>query len=310
MLQRILVPLDGTTDAAEALPVAAALARASGASLVLLHLLEASAPRQVHGQLHLSGRTEAERYLQDCLSRPEMQNVQATWHIHEEPVSEVARGVTEHEVELKPDLIVMRPHGAWSLSHRLFGSQAQRIAGGGAVPILMLRPGTDGRIVYPFGRILLPLEEAPDHDAVLPVVRELAGATADALDLLTVIPAPQSQRWRLGRGTAPAPAAEQELLELRGDHAEGRLQTLLEELNRAGCHPTARLLRGDPLTRILDAAESGPYALTALGTHGRYGLSAFWEGSLAARLISRLPGSILLVPVPEHADDSTGSLRK
>src|SRR5260370_17633555 len=41
MFQRILVPLDGTTHAEQALPVAARIARASGGSIVLLQVADA-----------------------------------------------------------------------------------------------------------------------------------------------------------------------------------------------------------------------------------------------------------------------------
>jgi nucleotide-binding universal stress UspA family protein len=43
MFQRILVPLDGSTRAESALPVAARLAKASGGSVILLHVLQRSA---------------------------------------------------------------------------------------------------------------------------------------------------------------------------------------------------------------------------------------------------------------------------
>ena len=52
MFQRILVPLDGSTRAERALPVAAKIARASGGSVVLLRVI---APVPIASNRYMSG---------------------------------------------------------------------------------------------------------------------------------------------------------------------------------------------------------------------------------------------------------------
>src|SRR3972149_3250339 len=59
MFRHMLVPLDGSRLAEAVLPVTAAFARALGAKVTLLHVVEPAAPTTVHGDVHLTQAEEA-----------------------------------------------------------------------------------------------------------------------------------------------------------------------------------------------------------------------------------------------------------
>jgi nucleotide-binding universal stress UspA family protein len=57
------------------------------------------------------------------------------------------------------------------------------------------------------------------------------------------------------------------------------------------------LRRGDPVTMLVRCARTPAADLVIMGTQGRAGSTAFWRGSVAARLANRLVCSCLLVPL-------------
>src|SRR3970040_770796 len=63
MFRHVRVPLDGARLAEAVLPVTAAFARALGAKVTLLHVVEPAAPATVHGDVHLTQAAQAETHL-------------------------------------------------------------------------------------------------------------------------------------------------------------------------------------------------------------------------------------------------------
>ena len=75
MFQRMLVPLDGSRRALQALLVAAHLARSSGGSVIVLRVghsaLDFSLPSQLAQTIAKSDLADAERYLSEVTTWPE-----------------------------------------------------------------------------------------------------------------------------------------------------------------------------------------------------------------------------------------------
>ena len=69
MYQRLLVPLDRSPLVEAVLPIIERLAPASGAMVLLLHVVERGAPSTVHGQHHLQTETAAAAYLAGVAER-------------------------------------------------------------------------------------------------------------------------------------------------------------------------------------------------------------------------------------------------
>ena len=96
------------------------------------------------------------------------------------------------------------------------------------------------------------------------------------------------------------PASTQVLLEMEHQEAVRHLEAHAAELRAQGLGVTAEVRRGNPEDEILKAAEACGAAVMALPTHGKAGTQAFWSGSLAARLMARFAGHLLLLPLPEE----------
>src|SRR5512141_1962818 len=108
MFSNILVPLDGSTLSEAALQPAAVLAKKFNSTVMLLHIIEADAPAEIHKERHLTQTAEAETYLKDTAKRAFPEDLKVSTHVHSAAVSDVARSIVEHATaEFHPDLIVI-----------------------------------------------------------------------------------------------------------------------------------------------------------------------------------------------------------
>lgn len=309
MFRHILVPLDGSRAAESALPAAAYLARKLRATVTLLHVLERGAPAEVHGQPHLRAVDEAERYLSGVRARCFSADTRVKVHVHTEEVRDAVAGVSEHDRELEPDLVILCAHGRGGLRRALFGSVAQRLVLRTHMAVLAMhpspvgrRPGTSrpaaGEAAFRCRTLLVPLDERAEHERALEVSRRLAVACGAEVALLTVVPTLASARWRTALTGRLLPGTTARMLEMSVEAAAGSLDARKEKLQGEGVTAAALVLRGDPSRLITRTAERLPADLLIMETHGRSGLEALWAGSVASRVFSRCRAPVLLVPAP------------
>ena len=106
--------------------------------------------------------------------------------------------------------------------------------------------------------------------------------------------------YSLGEEAATAvmlPRATAALLDLAEQEAQQYLKRHLISLQDAGVSITTGVLRGDPVTDIIDSAIRTGTDLIVMATHGKTGLKAFWSGSAAPNVATRSMIPLLLVPV-------------
>jgi len=149
-LQRILVPLDGTTAHEPALPMAITIARTFGAELHLMLVIPTLAtlsgdqvvsglllPSTTRAILDLS-QQDAVDYLEQAIARCHAEGVVAHAEVPRGNIVPVVLGLAER---LNVDLIVLASHGRTGLDALFTGSVASRIAGRRIRPLLLVRAG-------------------------------------------------------------------------------------------------------------------------------------------------------------------------
>jgi nucleotide-binding universal stress UspA family protein len=77
--------------------------------------------------------------------------------------------------------------------------------------------------------------------------------------------------------------------------AHKQLDRLVARARRAGVRATGLLLDGAPHEQIVRAIKSSRADLVVIGTHGRTGLTRFFLGSVAARVVTLAPCPVLTV---------------
>jgi nucleotide-binding universal stress UspA family protein len=297
MFQHLLVPLDGSRLAETAVPAAAALAASLGAGLILLHVVEPEAPAQVHGDRHLKTPQEAQAYLDDLVAWAAARGVSARARV-EIGRGDVAARICREASGADADLIVLCTHGGRGVRGLLFGRVAQQVLARGGIPVFLMPPSPHGRDAeFLCRRLLVPLDGSSPSEAVLPYAASFARALESTLVLESVIPTLSTIHGARGATARLLPRVGQAVLDEEATDAAAYLQTLVSRLEADGLDVEGVVERGEPV-KVLEAAAARPGTdAFAMATHARAGVSAIWEGSIAARLMERSGRPILLVRI-------------
>jgi nucleotide-binding universal stress UspA family protein len=317
MFQRILIPLDGSTRAERAIPVVARLAHASGGSVILVRVVNKSSgfwPSMAERttlaqQVLVADLAEAERYLADVATSPELEGVSKERVVQLGPtVSTILATAAASQA----DLIVMCSHGYASLTRRIIGSVAEKLARAASVPVLVLRE--DGPVpgeALPGARrplrALVPLDGSAHAKAALEpaayLIAALAGPAPGVLHLVRVVQPVTTDIEEGGMLTASAKARR--YLSATAEHIrEGFVAPAVAKLNLDVTWSVAvDTYVAETLIRKAENAEAsegdevlGNCDLIALATHGREGLQRWVMGSVTEQVLrdSKLP--LLIVP--------------
>jgi nucleotide-binding universal stress UspA family protein len=151
MYRRILVPIDGSATAARGLDEAIGLAKLTGASLCLVHVvelinfatcLEASA---VYANDAIAAMTRAGKEVLDrAMIHVAASGVSAETLLLDNLANRVSELVIEHAKAWDADLIVIGTHGRRGVGRFLIGSDAEEIARMAPVPVLLVRAPAAG----------------------------------------------------------------------------------------------------------------------------------------------------------------------
>jgi nucleotide-binding universal stress UspA family protein len=141
MYKSILVPLDGSKLAEQALPYATTQAEKFGAEIVLLKVLQPlpepafSAPSAVRAAEKASAQLVRD-YLDGVAARLQVQNIPIQVALVEgKPYVEIIRFAEENRI----DLIVISTRGQSGWSRWLLGSVADRVVRGATIPVLLVQ---------------------------------------------------------------------------------------------------------------------------------------------------------------------------
>ncbi len=306
MYRSILLPLDGSSFAEEALPLAARLARGEGTELRLLHVIRGAPDVDFKSPVDdLAWRSEvreaASAALGDRVARLRKEGISAHAEVREGPVvDQLLACAREHAV----DLVVMTTHGAGGFRRWWLGSVAERLLRDGTVPLLLVRPWDDtsdrSRGQPRFGRVLVPLDGSPESEAVLPHVAWLHEARDAELVLVRVTPSPLEVGSLYG---VPSVKVENEAHRWQRESARSYLEEVAARMARdrgmAGELPPRMELRvveaSSAAEGILEAARVHGADLVALSTHGRSGLGRVVVGSVADKVIRGAAVPVLAV---------------
>jgi nucleotide-binding universal stress UspA family protein len=146
LYHQILVPVDGSPTSDKALDEAIQLARAQGARLRLLYVIDEFK--------HTNGFEPARTYFREALplmhsagkkllaqgrQKAEAQGVKADSVLVEEGLNSVYEHVEQQAGRMQADLIVVGSHGRRGLGRLLLGSDAEQIVRHSRLPVLVVR---------------------------------------------------------------------------------------------------------------------------------------------------------------------------
>jgi nucleotide-binding universal stress UspA family protein len=287
MIRTVLVPLDRSSVAEQALPPAIAIARRAQAQLHVLHVRTLTPPlafQYVDWWAEEVLREESE-YLASIARRVrEASGVTPVVETREGRVAEVIR---RHAVNVGADLIVMTTHGRTGLSRLWLGSVADAVARQDSLPVLMIRPedqltGLDEHPLY--SHVIIPLDGTSAAEIALEEAARI-GSLAHARYTLVRIVAPvmvPAEAYALaGVAVRPDERATTDGMQ----QAQEYLDTQVARLAGTGLRVESRVHVSDSAARgILTVASEVQADLIAMCTH-RHGAARFVLGSTADKVL-------------------------
>lgn len=308
MYRSLLVPLDGSLSAEQALPVALSIARRAGATLNLVSVQVPFPPTYGKGMVRLENPLEADAtekartYLDGVVQRlSAASHFAATATLLEGPVAETLhRQATTTGV----DLVVMTVVGAGLWTRFWLGSVADDLVRRLPMPVLLLRPQEPGheREREPtFQHVLVPLDGSAEAEQIVEPAVALGTLLQADYTLFRVV----KPLARAGNPTGEAPwqklrASEEQL---RAD-AEAYLDRVAEELRARSLRVETRVvIHEHPALAILDAQASG-IDLIAFTTRGHRALPLHFLGSTADKVLRGASAAVLVqCPVPQSVPE-------
>jgi nucleotide-binding universal stress UspA family protein len=297
MYVSLLVPLDRSSFAEQALPLALSIARRANARLDLVEVHSLYALEDpTAGWSPYEPNRDAECNQQEQLYL----DATAKWGASVSPVSAttgvlsgsavlpttVADSILERARAGKADLIVMTTHGPGPLGRLGVGSVADELIRRAPIPVLLVRPGEKAPGIIPepvLDNILIPLDGAALAEQVLEPALDLAQLMEARCSLLRVVESRSSPADRVPGG--PPERAQ----------AEAYLERVAARVRGQGIQVRTRVVVArHAVEAILEEAAAQASNLIALATHGRGGLKRLLLGSVAEKLLRAAAAPVLV----------------
>jgi nucleotide-binding universal stress UspA family protein len=314
MISSVVVPLDGSPEAEQAIPYARALLPTDGNVLLVTIVSDlgapaASAPHLTDWQrVHQPEReaayaavlNAARAALQQIAAR--QPDAPANWSV-EVALGDPASQILQIAAQRDADLVVMTTAGRGALGRLVFGSVADRVVRTSPVPVLLVRPAVTALAPEEVAltRLLVPLDGSELAEAALPVARELAQRLRIPMHLVLATNSAHVLATLGGRGPFSAAPPADLYTEWRSN-LERDATTYLSEVARGlqaeGIAATWEVGSGAPYAEIAHAIQPGD--LLVMTSHGRGGVMRWLLGSVAEKVVREAPAPVLLVPAAER----------
>jgi len=312
-LRQILVPLDFSGYARQALMCAVPLARKNRAKISLVHVVQPptlSTWRGIPGGGHYLAldaqllMEAARKHLQALAAQLLPANQRGQVMVREgNPANEVVAAAKE----LAADLIVLSNTGRSGLSRVLLGSTAEQIVRHAHCPVLAVRrqrSGTAMRLLslakplYPEGlpwrRVLVPLDFSLTSLRALGVAVPLAKLSGARLLLLHVI---EPNPYPTGMEGAVLVMSD----EVISKHAQRQLPQVARRFIPKSIRTTSLVGHGRAADVIVETAEAKEVDLIVLSTHGHTGFDRLLMGSTAEQVVRQAKCPVFVVRKPRNS---------
>jgi len=300
MKARILVPLDGSPLAEQALSCAVMAGRGLSGELVLFHAIPV--PRGASKQMEVSAagesdlleqfELEAEGYLGEVADRVRSAGLSVRTVVERGPAAEA---IVDYAEKMAIEQIIMATHGYSGITRWTHGSVAERVLQAASVPVLMVRAQEEeaetSQQLMLCRRILVPLDGSEMAEQVLAPVRSLARAVGAEVWLFRV--AIDQSAAMVGGDWFFVPVPGEFAEELH--EAQAYLEHVAASFREEGIQVSTATAVGPVATTIIDYAAANHVDLVAMCTHGRTGLARWAFGSVAEKVLRAGSAPILLV---------------
>ncbi len=298
-IKSVLVPLDGSAFAEQAIPLALGIAEQSGAVLNLVHIIVPAEVLDPYDTLYfadaslMSLKRDKHRYLADIADR--IAATSSTFVVSRVIDGRAVPPSLNEAPGLDADLVVMATHGRGTLGRFWSGSVAHSLLQRMTVPVILVR-GAKDPVTFTaktVDHVLLPLDGAGESEVVLKPFMDLGIFPSARHTLLHVVPL---EPKHLARGyalhTEWAPSRRRWT---RGMH---HLHPLARSLRVDRCHVHTKVVSSnEPLGQVvLRCADQDDVGLIAFAYRNQWPLARLWWPNSSEYLFRNSSQPILFVP--------------
>lgn len=289
MFRRLMVPLDGSKAAENALPYAEEIAAKFGSEIVLVSVSESAATDTGHLHHTYLERTaeQVECQLKDWEAKKETVVVKA---LVGKPAVEILRYADENSV----NLIAMASRGLSGEGPWPLGSIAVKIIRATARPVLLIRAQASELALQQkrlLKRILVPLDGSKLGETAVPGTEILARVLGAELVLLQVVE--PATTW----GAYDSYPSYHTPVNIEGRKASAKayLDGVGKPLKEKGLNTSTVVEYGLPASQIIEYAKANGVDLIAMSTHGRSGIALWVFGSVTDKVLHTGDMALLIV---------------
>jgi nucleotide-binding universal stress UspA family protein len=283
----VLIPLDGSRQAEQALSFLNALKALPDVSVRLLTVAESDG---IPASEEAKREAAAKAYLEDVLSRVRatvglpMDCTLRTGQTYEQILDEASR----EDV----NLLLMTTHGRSITDADRLGSTADKVIRGAACPTLLV--GSHASVPLQIESITVPLDGSALAAEALPIARSLAEYLGARLRLVRAVQPPSVDVEVIGSFAADLVESEELTASLYLNEAKLELETSVPVETAVLTGPPADALRAD--------VRENPPGLVVMTSHGHTGFIRWALGSVTERMLTGPVPVLVLRPSLESAD--------
>ena len=294
----VLVPLDGSYLAEQALPLAIDLAirwrqplRLAGVHRVPGFMFTPESGIAWITQFDQETRRHLESYLKSTVDRLSGQpGLEVDCVLLE---GDVVDALAQQANAADARVVVMTTHGRGGASRAFLGSVADGLVRHLRCPVLLMTPGKSGlgppSPEAPW-HVVVPLDGTPLSESILDRVLALYRPLEVAFDLVSVVNLPV-----LATPPALGAAARHGLIEAETAAAEEYLRSVAERLRAQGLSVETKVLFDEQVFHaIVEHAEACHAGLVAIATRGRTGARRMMFGSVADKVLRSAGRPVLI----------------
>lgn len=305
VLQRILVPTDGSKAADVAITLAARLGHQYKAEILLCNTVDyvaIAAEMSTGFGVDLQGTFEtlefgAKEVLLAACKRLKDEGFEAKGYKLD---GQASRAIVSFAIEQKVDAIVMGTRGLGGLPHLMLGSTAEGVLRMATVPVFVVHDASEVKSSLATPTILVAVDDSEPGDAAAEFATELVASASGRLILENVVDVESLYEYAARYGTYVSAVHEEW-------EAEGKriVDIATERASAAGVKNVEKhVVFGDPVQKIIDTSKTEHADFIAIGTHGRRGLRRLTMGSVAENVVRK--STVPVVVVRSYADLKSG----
>ncbi len=320
MFKKILVPLDGSEHARKIVGWATGLARALGAEIVLLSVIDpedidileattrglekhsatggsaVSSAVRTPADVINQAIAQAENDLQSEAEKIKAEGVRSSVSVGAGSPAEVI--VSEAHAE-SVDLIAMATRRESALARGVLGSVTDRVLHSTSIPLLTLYPGEIHDFKDSSGgpeRIIVPLDGSALSESAIQPAMEIAKASGAEIIFTEILRLPFFGVGVAGIEYGAGDYSGDFGIEAQKLEISTYLRSFIRDAEASGIKASENVRSGSPSQQIVEEASEIDGSIIVMASHGSGGLKRWVVGSVADKVIRSARRPVLVIP--------------